>query len=309
MPDVANRIPRTAGDALVAIGDRRVKLTNLGKMFWPADGITKGDLLRYYVRVAPYLVPHLHDRPMVLRRYPDGASSPGFFMKHAPASRPEWVATCPVDHARKRIDFVLVQDLATLLWVVNLGCIDLNPWYSRRDAPDQPDALYLDLDPGPDAPFSQVRHAALAVREALGSLGMPAYVKTTGSRGMHIAVPIRRGPAQTDAWQFAKAFSRELASRRRDLFTLEYAKARRPTDRVLLDYNQMAWGQTLASVYSVRPRPRAPVSIPLTWAEVARDVSIDAFRLDNVPQRLARRGDLWQPLLAKRGRFDLGRFV
>lgn len=295
--------------ARAEVDGHRVELTNLHKVFWSTDGLTKGDLLRYYVAVAPYLLPHLRDRPMVLRRYPDGADRPGFFMKHAPATRPAWVRTCPVVHAGRHTDFVLVQDLATLLWVVNLGCIDLNPWYARCDAPDRPDALHLDLDPGPAAPFSQVRHAALAVRDACTALGMPCFAKTTGSHGMHLAVPIRRGPVHRHVWEFVKAFAREVASRHRDLFTLEYSKARRPADRVLLDFHQMAYGQTLASVYSVRPKPRAPVSTPLTWAEVARDVSIDDFRLDNVPRRLARRGDLWKPLLTARGRFDLDRLL
>jgi bifunctional non-homologous end joining protein LigD len=154
-----------------------------------------------------------------------------------------------------------------------------------------------------------VRHAALVLRDALTSLGMPAHPKTTGSRGMHVAVPIKRGPTTERVWQFAKALARELTSRHPRVFTIEYAKARRPADRVLLDYNQMAYGQTLASVYSVRPRPRAPVSTPLTWAEVARPVAIDDFRLDNLPRRLARRGDLWKPLLSARGRFDLGRLL
>ncbi|HWP65442.1 MAG TPA: non-homologous end-joining DNA ligase [Candidatus Limnocylindria bacterium] len=294
---------------MLQIGKQRIRLTNLDKLFWPEDGIRKRDLLQYYLAVAPYLLPHLRDRPMVLRRHPGGAADPGFFMKNAPELRPPWVETHPIRHERRVINFVLVQDLATLLWVVNLGCIDLNPWYARRDAPEQPDFLMLDLDPGVEAPFAAVCEGALVLRDALASLGMTAYAKTTGSRGIHVAVAIRRGPTQDRVWQFAKALAHELASRHRTLFTVEYSKARRPANRVLLDYNQMAYGQTLASIYSVRPRPRAPVSTPLTWAEIGRGVAIEDYRFDNVPARLARRGDLWRPLLSPRGRFDLGRLV
>jgi len=303
-------VPALEGpNARVSVEGRVLTLTNLQKPYWPEDGITKGDLLRYYLAVAPYLVPHIRDRPMVLRRYPEGAGTSGFFMKQAPAARPDWVQTHPIDHERRTVDFVLVQDTATLLWVVNLGCIDLNPWYARRDAPEQPDWLMLDLDPGPEAPFAAVREAALILRDALRTLGMTPYAKTTGSRGIHVAVAIERGPTQDRVWEFAKALSREVASRHRNVFTLEYAKARRPRDRVLLDYNQMAYGQTLASIYSVRPRPRAPVSTPLTWTEVGRDAAIDDYRIDNVPKRVAKRRDLWKPLLSPRGRFDLGRLL
>jgi bifunctional non-homologous end joining protein LigD len=309
MRDVARGIPTQAAEAVIALGPKRVRLTNLGKVFWPDEGITKGDLLRYYVRVAPYLLPHLHDRPMVLRRYPNGVADGGFFMKHAPSPRPDWVQTATTQGKRKATEWVLVQDLATLLWVVNLGCIDLNPWYSRIDAPDQPDALFFDLDPGPATPFSAVREAALVLRDSLQTLKMPCFAKTTGSRGIHVAVPIRRGPRHEAVFEFAKALGIELISRHPRVFTGEYSKAKRPADRVLLDYHQMAREQTLASIYSVRPKPRAPVSTPLTWQEVGKDVAIEDFRMDNVPARLARRGDLWKPMLAARGRFDLGRFV
>jgi len=298
-----------AGDVTVRFGDRSLTLTHLDKPFWPDDGISKRDLLTYYLRVAPHLLPHLKDRPMVLRRYPNGVQDDGFFMKQAPAHRPAWVETVAIRQRSRRADFVLVQDLPTLLWVVNLGCIDLNPWHARADDLERPDLLYFDLDPGDAAPFAKVREGALVLRDALEALGMPAYVRTTGSRGLHVAVPIERGPVQADVWSFSKALARELGGRHPQLFTVDYALARRPPDRVLIDHKQNARGQTLASIYSVRPRPRAPVSTPLTWREVARDVAIEDFRLDNVLRRLARRGDLWAGVLAPRGRVDLGRFL
>ncbi len=303
-------IPRDRDEVIVALGDRRVKLTNLRKPFWPALGITKGDLVRYYVDVAPALLPHLRDRAMVMRRYPDGAGGKSFFMKRAPAPRPEWIAICAIEHSSGNvIDFPMIQDLASLLWVVNLGCIDLNQWYARCDDVDRPDYLHFDLDPTPGATFAQVRETALILRATLDDLGMPSYAKTTGSHGMHVYVPIVRGPTQKAVWTAAKTISVELARHHAKLITAEYSMARRPRERVLVDYNQNAWGRTLASAYSVRPSPRAAVSTPLTWAEVERGIALEDFRIDNVPARVRRRGDLWAPLLAARGRFDLGRFA
>jgi bifunctional non-homologous end joining protein LigD len=202
-----------------------------------------------------------------------------------------------------------VQDLASLLWCVNLGCIDLNPWYARCDDTDRPDYVHFDLDPVPGASFAKVLEAALVVRDALVSLGMTPLVKTTGSSGVHLYVGIKRGPEQKQVWTFAKALAVTLASRHPKLLTAEYRIAARPKGRVLVDYNQNAWGRTLASIYSPRPKPRAPVSTPLTWKEVESGVSLDDFRIDNVPARLKKLGDLWKPLLAARGRFPLEKLL
>jgi bifunctional non-homologous end joining protein LigD len=207
------------------------------------------------------------------------------------------------------IDFPVVDDLPSLLWVVNLGCIDLNPWYARCDDTSRPDYLHFDLDPVPPAGLDQVRETALRVREALDDLAIPCYPKTTGSRGMHLYIPIVRGPVQKQVWTFAKKLARELAERYPKLITAEYRIAKRPAGRVLVDYNQNAWGRTLASVYSVRPKPRAPVSTPLSWEEVEHGFRMEDFRLDNVPERVARLGDLYAPLLAKRGRVRLERML
>jgi bifunctional non-homologous end joining protein LigD len=190
---------------------------------------------------------------------------------------------------------------------VNLGCIDLNQWYARCDDTDRPDYVHFDLDPVKGATFEQVRECALAVREALDKLGMPSYPKSTGSRGIHVYVPIVRGPTQKEVWTIAKAIAQALAVARPTLITAEYRIAKRPTRRVLVDYNQNAWGRTLASVYSVRPRPRAPVSAPLTWDEVERGFHIEDFRVDNMPARIAKVGDLFAPLLARTARFRLER--
>jgi bifunctional non-homologous end joining protein LigD len=303
-------IPRDQDNAILDVDGREVRLTNLRKIFWSRLGLTKGDLLRHYAGVAGVLLPHLRDRAMVMKRYPHGASGDFFFMKRAPSPRPPWIEICSIDHGSAGvIDFPMIQDLAALLWVVNLGCIDLNQWYARCDDVDRPDYVHFDLDPGPGAAFERVRETALVVHEALDALRMPSLVKTTGSKGLHIYVPIVRGPGQKQVWTFAKALAHELAARHPALMTVEYRVARRPRGRVLVDYNQNAWGRTLASVYSVRPRPEATVSMPVTWAEVARGVTTEDFTMANAVRRISRRGDLWKPLLVLRGRFELARYV
>jgi bifunctional non-homologous end joining protein LigD len=303
-------IPRDANDVEIAVGDRAVKLTNLKKVFWPDDGITKGDLLRYYAEIAFALLPHVRDRAMVMKRYPNGATGEFFFMKRAPTPRPAWIETCAIEHSSGNvIDFPVINDLASLLWVINLGCIDLNEWYARCDDVDRPDYLHFDLDPGEEVAWPQVVETAQAVNETLRGLNMPTYVKTTGSRGVHVYVPIVRGPTQKAVWTVAKTISMDIAHRHPRLATAVYRKDARPRDRVHVDFNQNAWGRTLASVYSVRPRPRAPVSAPVTWDELAAGVGIADFRMDNVPARVRKLGDLWAPVTAepRRGRFDLGK--
>jgi bifunctional non-homologous end joining protein LigD len=302
-------IPRDADNVEVRIGRRVVRLTNLRKVFWPELGVTKGDLLRYYAEVSTHLLPHLKDRAMVMKRYPHGASGEFFFMKQAPSPRPDWIEICAVEHSSgKVIRFPMIQDLASLLWVVNLGCIDLNQWYARCDDVDRPDYVHFDLDPVPGASFAKVREAALSLREALEALRMPAHAKTTGSRGIHVYVPIVRGPTQKQVWEFAKGLAVLCQARHPKLLTAEYRVAKRPKGTVLVDYNQNAWGQTLASIYSVRPTRKATVSTPVTWKEIERGIEIEDFRLDNVPARLNKLGDLWKPLLSAKGRFRLEKF-
>jgi bifunctional non-homologous end joining protein LigD len=303
-------IPRGEENVVLTVDRKDVRLTNLRKMFWPELGLTKGDLLQYYASVADVLLPHVRDRAMVMKRYPHGVSGAFFFMKRAPTPRPAWIETCPIDHGSdKIIDFPVIQDRAALLWVINLGCIDLNPWYARIDDVDRPDYLHFDLDPGAGAAFERVLEAGLVVREALDALKIPSFVKTTGSKGLHVYTPIVRGPVQKDVWTFAKALGQALAARHPALLTAEYRVAKRPPGRVLVDYNQNAWGRTLASIYSVRPHPAAAVSTPVTWNEVERGIRNEDFTLRNVPARIAKRGDLWKPLLGARGRFNLGRYL
>jgi bifunctional non-homologous end joining protein LigD len=300
------RIPKTASDLDIRDGRRTVRLTNLDKIFWPRAGLTKRDLLQYYADISPVLLPHLRDRAMVMKRYPNGIRGKWFFMKRAPSPRPEWVETCEIMHkSRNLIAFPMVQGLASLLWVVNLGCIDLNPWYGRCDDVDLPDYLNFDLDPAAGAGFERVLETALVLRDALKTLGMHPLVKTSGSEGLHLYVPIVRGPRQKEVWRFAKALAKQLEKRHPELITAEFRVADRPRGRVLVDYNQNAWGRTLASVYSVRPTESAGVSAPVTWDEVERGIEITDFRLENLPRRVRRCGDLWKSLLSDRGRFRL----
>lgn len=303
-------IPRDVNHAQVSVKGKVVRLTNLDKPFWPELDIRKRDLLQYYADVSKYLLPHLKDRAMVMKRYPHGAYGEFFFMKRAPSPRPEWIELCSIDHGEENvIDFPMIQDLAALLWVINLGCIDLNQWYATCDDTDRPDYLHFDLDPVAGTPFEKVRETALVVKQAMDALKMPAYAKTTGSKGIHVYIPIVRGPTQKQVWTFAKELARVLEAQFPQLVTAEYRVAKRPKGRVLVDYNQNAWGRTLASIYSVRPRPQAPVSTPVSWEEIEAGIRIEDFRLDNVRERFAEVGDLWKPLLHKRGRFELGQYL
>ena len=307
-------LPADENDTTLHIGDRSVGLTNLHKPFFPETGATKGDLLQYYADVAHLLVPHLRDRAMVMKRYPHGASGDFFFMKRTPPGAPAWLQRCSITHGSGNvIDFPIVDDVAALLWVVNLGCIDLNQWYAKCDDVDRPDYVHFDLDPVKDdaggTAFDIVREAALVLKETLDGLDMPSFAKTSGSRGLHVYVPIVRGPTQKECWTFAKALAFTMAAQRPDILTAEYRISKRPAGRVLVDYNQNAWGRTLASIYSVRPTPHASVSTPVTWDEIRGGIAIDDFRMDNVRARFAEVGDLWAPLLRKTKRVDLARFA
>lgn len=300
------QLPPRARDLTIRSGSRLLKLTNLTKTYFPEADFTKRDLLQYYADVSRALLPHLRDRAMVMKRYPNGIHGKFFFMKRTPAGSPEWVRCCSIEHVSGSvIDFPIINDLLSLLWLVNLGCIDLNPWYSRCDDTNRPDFLHFDLDPVAPAGFDRVRETALLIRGALRKLGARAFAKTTGSRGIHVYVPIVRGPTQKEVWAFAKALAQEMERREPKLVTARYRIADRPAGRVLVDYNQNAWGRTLASIYSVRPRPAAAVSMPVSWEEIEQGVKIESFTLQNAPARVADLGDLWKPLLRARGRFVL----
>ena len=206
-------IPHNETNVELEVSGRVVRLTNLRKLFWPKLGITKRDLLQYYADVARVLLPHLADRAMVMKRYPNGAAGEFFFMKRIPQPHPDWIEICSIEHSSGNIiDFPIVQDLPSLLWTINLGCIDLNQWYASCDDVDRPDCVHFDLDPVRGATFEKVVEASLVVRDALESLKMSCYAKTTGSRGIHVYVPILRGPTQKQVWGFAKELANAVAA-------------------------------------------------------------------------------------------------
>jgi bifunctional non-homologous end joining protein LigD len=303
---MAIEIPADVDSCEVKSGKHRVSLTNLRKVFWPQLGKTKRDLLLYYDAISQFLLPHLKERAMVMKRYPNGIEGQFFFMKRTPAYKPDWLETCSIEHKSGNvIDFPIAQDAAALLWIVNLGCIDLNPWYARCDDVQRPDFLHFDLDPVEPASFGDVRKTALRVRDYLTERRVDSYAKTTGSRGIHIYVAIERGPLQKEVWRVAKRIAFELAKQYPDEITAEYRIAQRPAGRVLVDYNQNAWGRTLASVYSVRPKPEATVSTPVTWEEIEHGIDASDLTMDTVPGRVKKHGDLFKPILQSRGRCRL----
>ena len=283
-------------------GKRVLKLTNLDKPFWPGEGITKGDLLAYYRDIAPHVLPHLRDRPFTMKRYPDGWNGPHFFQKDAPKHLPDWIPTRAFEvssrdagRTRRTIDFALVNDELALLWMVNMGCIDLNCWYSRVDRPERPDFVLFDLDPSPDVGFPETVRVALLVKEALDLVGLVGFPKTSGSDGIHVVVPIERRSTYEDTRRFAEIVASAIARTHRGLATTEWTKTKRRG--VLIDSNQNGEGKTIASAYSVRPRAGAPVSTPLRWDELDELLRPEAFTMEVVLARVAEHGDLFEGVL------------
>ena len=278
-----------------------VKLTSAERVLFPEDGITKGDLFAYYDRVAGTLVPHLRHRPFTFKRYPHGIASEVYFAKQVPKGAPPFVSTRrfmthPREGGSREVDFVLVDSREVLLWTVQMNCIDMNAWYSRVDRPDRPDYVVFDLDP-PEEPdgFALAIEVAHLIRELLDEVGLPGYVKTSGADGIHVLAPIQRRATFADTYAFAEQASRLLESRHPGTVTTEWLKKKRAG--VLVDHRQNGWGKTIASVYSVRPKPGAPVSTPLRWDELTADVRPRDFTIEVALARVAEHGDLFAPVL------------
>ena len=276
---------------ILDVAGRQVALTNPGKIFFPHTGHTKLDVVRYYLAVADGAIRGVAGRPMALKRFVNGAGGEYFFQKRAPASRPGWIETVELSFPSGRTaQEVVVRDAAQLAWVVNLGCIDLNPHPVRAVDLDHPDELRIDLDPVPGVVWSQIREVALATKEVLDGFGLIGWPKTSGSRGFHVYCRIEPRWTFTEVRRAAVALAREVERRAPDLATSKWWKEER--HGVFLDYNQNAKDRTVASAYSARPTPDARVSAPLTWKEVA-DCEPEAFTIDTVPERFARIGDPW----------------
>ncbi|MPZ50081.1 MAG: DNA primase [Dehalococcoidia bacterium] len=277
--------PSTTIDA----GGRSVKITNPEKLFFPEKGYTKLDLVNYYLAVGEGALRGVHRRPMVLKRYVDGAAGEPFFQKRAPTNRPEWVTTARIRFPSGRFaDEVICDEIADLIWAVNLGCVDLNPWPVRETDVDHPDELRVDLDPTPEAGFAAVKQVALTVNEVLEELGYRGFPKTSGSRGVHVLVRIEPKWDFTQVRRSAIALGREVERRIPELATTAWWKEER--HGVFIDYNQNARDRTVASAYSIRPTPDARVSYPLTWAELP-DVELADFTIETAPRLFGERGD------------------
>jgi len=279
----------TSAEVLEVAG-RAVKVTNPAKIYFPEAGITKLELVRYYLAIGEGALRAIFNRPIVLKRYPNGAEGDFFFQKRAPTSRPDWIRTVTLTFPSGRTaDELVVTDLAQLAWLVNLGCIDLNPHPVRADDLDRPDELRVDLDPSPGVSFDQIREAAVLVRTALADVGLVGWPKTSGSRGMHVYVRIERRWGFDDVRRAALALARDVERRAPALVTSKWWKEER--HGVFVDYNQNAKDRTVASAYSVRPTPDARVSAPLDWSEVPACDPAD-FTVGTMPARYARVGDL-----------------
>ena len=291
----AARGPRVP--AVLAIDGHTIRLTNLEKVLFPEDGYTKADLIRYYTEVSPYLIPVVRDRPLTLKLFPDGIAGMHFYQKDKPDFTPRWVHTW-VDRAAERdggIDYVLGNDLATLVWLANYTAIEIHPWLSRVDDPEHPDFAIIDLDPAKGATWDDVKETAARVHDVLDDMGILGFPKTTGSRGIHILVPIARKYTFDESRGFVLDVGRVAREKAPKLVTLETVKERRRG--VYVDYLQNVRGKTTAGPYSVRPIRRAPVSAPLRWDEVAALGRPDAFTIANMADRLAATGDLLAPAL------------
>jgi len=288
-------------DLELQIGRRRLRVTHPERVLFPGDGVTKGDLAEYYAAIGDAIVPHLRDRPFTLKRYPYGIGGQPYFHKQAPKGKPPWIPTrrfrtWPREGESRLVDFTLVNEPAALVWMVQMNCIDMNAWYSRVDKPDRPDFVLFDLDP-PDSRngFLEAIRVAHLVREALEELELRSYVKTSGADGIHVLLPIARRATFKQTYEFAELLSRQLEAEHPGLVTTEWLKKKRRG--VLVDHRQNGHGKTIASVYSVRPKPGAPVSTPLRWEELTERVRPRDFGRREALDRVAKHGDLFEPVL------------
>jgi bifunctional non-homologous end joining protein LigD len=277
----------------VRVGKREVQVTNPDKVFFPDKGLTKGDLVRYYLDVADCLLPHVRRRPMQMLRYPDGVDGFFFYQKRVPKQHPEWLETVHIRFpgSGRTADFPVVTEAASLAWIVNLGCIDLHTWHCRVDDVEKPDYLLIDLDPSEGNPWSSVREIALVVKEVMDELDLPSFPKTSGATGLHIQVPLRPELRFPEVRRFAKALAQEVERRvdDQDIATTTWKVADRRG--VFVDYGQNARDRTIASAYSIRPTKDARASAPLRWDEVAKSDPA-AFTLETMRTRVKKLGDL-----------------
>jgi bifunctional non-homologous end joining protein LigD len=281
----------------------KAELTNLNKIFWPKEKITKGDVIEYYRDISKYILPYLKDRPQSLYRTPNGMEGKGFFQKNLKGQAPEWAETVTLDNSKGgTIEYLLCQDTDTLLYMANLGCIEINPWSSSLPDLDKPDFMIFDLDPVEIA-FEKVILIARGFKNLFDQLSMPAYCKTSGSRGLHIYVPVQQKYSYQQVQNFVKLIEKHIHNQFKNITSFERSPAKRK-GKIYLDYLQNAKGKTMSSVYSLRPRPGAPVSAPVHWDELEKGLTPDKFNLQNMRKRIEKEGDIWQGIFDKR--VDMG---
>jgi len=287
----------------VSVGGRRLKLSNLDKIFYPDVGFAKGEVIDYYTRIAPVLLPHLNDRPLTMKRYPDGVDGKFFYEKQKPSHAPAWVKSIKVQ-GRRPVDYILGNDLATLVWLANLADLELHTSLSKKKPLQRPTAIAFDLDPGPPAAMLESAQVALLLRDLLADLDLEAWPKTSGSKGIQIYVPINGAVTYDDTKPFAHAVAKILEKQHPDLVVSKMLKKLR-TGKVLIDWSQNDEHKTTVSVYSLRARERPTVSTPLEWGELEQvvedaDASALDFVSDDVLGRVDRSGDLFAPVLERK---------
>jgi bifunctional non-homologous end joining protein LigD len=292
-------LQRPKGDLVLKIGREQVSVTSLDRIYWPDEKLTKFDLLSFYLKVADYIMPFLQDRPAILQRYPRGIKAPMFFQQDLD-SAPDFIKTARLTNQEGRqLDYGVYTTTASLIHFVNLGTIEQHPWHSTIKHLDKPDWIAIDLDPK-RAPWENVLQVALVVKEVADEVGLKAFPKTSGSSGIHIYVPLKPTNEYDKVAEFARLFASEVANRAPQIATVERAIAKRMSTQVYVDWMQNARGKSLAAVFTARARPKAPVSMPLTWKQIEKGVKIDDFTITNVPELLNKKGDAWTDFFKSR---------
>jgi bifunctional non-homologous end joining protein LigD len=294
-----------SGEMDIEVGGETISLTNLNKVYWPENGYTKGDLIRYYYEVSKYILPYLKDRPLIMKRYPNGIEGPSFH-QHDVDEAPTYVRTVAIDVEEGReVDYIIGDNLATLLYMANLGAIERHPWHSRVRDLDRPDWFVFDLDPDKRVEFQTICELALSVRDVLSHLGLESYAKTSGSRGIHVYVPIKPIYSYEDVADLAERIATRVADENPEIATVERSLKKRRPGQIYVDHMQNARGKSVVAPYSVRPRKGATISAPLEWTEVKRrKITIEDFTIKSIGRRLTIKGDLFKPVLTKRQSLD-----
>jgi len=293
------QLDRPKGDRILKVGREEVSVTSLDRIYWPDEKLTKFDLLSYYLRVADYIMPFLVDRPAILQRYPRGIKAPMFFQQDLD-SAPEFIKTARLTNQEGRqLDYGVYSTVGSLLHFVTLGTIEQHPWHSTVKRLDKPDYIAIDLDPK-RAPWENVLQVALVVKEVADEIGLQAFPKTSGSSGIHIYVPLKPANEYEKVAEFARLLASEVAQRAPKIATVERTIAKRKSTQVYVDWMQNARGKSLASVFTARAKPKAPVSMPLTWNQIEQGVKIQDFTIVNVPELLKKKGDAWADFFKQR---------